>query len=129
MRYQFYIYENWPGGIYASPSFPGSKPGGAIATAWAAMMSMGESGYIAEAKKIKAVAEKLVTELSEISEIELIGKSLYGIVCIKSATKKLSIYAVADVLAEKGWHFDRNQKPESIHLTLSPHHEAFIDEF
>lgn len=129
MKYQFYVYENWPGGIYLSPSFPGSKSGGAIATAWAALMSMGESGYVKQAHKIKETTEKLVLEIEKMPELELIGSQDFGIVCIKSSSKKLSIYAVADVLAEKGWHFDRNQKPESIHLTISPHHESFIDEF
>lgn len=31
----------WSGGLYVSPTIAGSRPGGLIAGAWAAMMSLG----------------------------------------------------------------------------------------
>ena len=34
----------WPGGIYASPTIAGSRPGANIAVTWAAMMSFGRDG-------------------------------------------------------------------------------------
>jgi sphinganine-1-phosphate aldolase len=34
----------WSGGLYISPSMAGSRSGGLIAGAWAAMMSLGENG-------------------------------------------------------------------------------------
>ena len=34
----------WPGGIYASPTLAGSRPGANIAVTWAAMMSFGQDG-------------------------------------------------------------------------------------
>lgn len=36
----------WSGGLYVSPTIAGSRPGGLIAGAWAAMMSLGLEGYI-----------------------------------------------------------------------------------
>ena len=35
---------DWPGGIYASPTLAGSRPGANIAVTWAAMMSFGRDG-------------------------------------------------------------------------------------
>ena len=34
----------WSGGLYVSPTVAGSRPGGLIAGAWAAMMSLGQEG-------------------------------------------------------------------------------------
>ncbi|MBA0823742.1 hypothetical protein Goarm_020451 [Gossypium armourianum] len=34
----------WSGGLYVSPTIAGSRPGGVIAGAWAAMMSLGQQG-------------------------------------------------------------------------------------
>lgn len=34
----------WSGGLYVSPTMAGSRPGGLIAGAWAAMMSLGLEG-------------------------------------------------------------------------------------
>ena len=44
-RYQFFSYADWPGGLYGSPTMAGSRPGGAIAAAWAVMNYLGEEGY------------------------------------------------------------------------------------
>ena len=35
-----------PGGIYATPTMLGSRPGGVVAATWAAMMRYGEAGYV-----------------------------------------------------------------------------------
>ncbi len=36
--YQYFAYAEWPGGLFGSPSMAGSRPGGMIAAAWAAMV-------------------------------------------------------------------------------------------
>ena len=37
LRHQFFVATEFPGGIYASPSALGTRPGGTIAAAWAAL--------------------------------------------------------------------------------------------
>lgn len=39
-----FLVSEWSGGLYVSPTIAGSRPGGLIAGAWAAMMSLGEEG-------------------------------------------------------------------------------------
>jgi sphinganine-1-phosphate aldolase len=46
-QFQFYKVADWPGGLYLSPTFAGSRAGALSATAWAAMVSIGASGYTA----------------------------------------------------------------------------------
>lgn len=61
-HYQYFVAPDWQGGIYASPSIAGSRPGGIIAACWATMMHMGENGYIDATKKIISTARKIRTE-------------------------------------------------------------------
>ncbi len=50
-KYQYFVTVNWPGGLYASPSFAGSRPGGVIAVTWAALVAMGRNGYLERARR------------------------------------------------------------------------------
>lgn len=129
LRHQFYIYENWPGGIYLSPSILGSRPGGAVACAYGSLLSLGEEGFLKQATRVKMTLEILVSEIQKIEDLKLVGDQKFGIVCIKSNSHNLDIYLVGDELQKKGWFFDRNQNPESLHFTISPHHDEFIREF
>ena len=47
-RHQVFVYENWPGGIFASPALLGTRPGGAYSAAWAAVQANGREGYAAQ---------------------------------------------------------------------------------
>jgi glutamate/tyrosine decarboxylase-like PLP-dependent enzyme len=59
--YSLILMDNiaWSGGIYASPSLAGSRPGALIAGCWAALMKMGNRGYEESAKKIVAAAQTI----------------------------------------------------------------------
>lgn len=61
-HHQFFVAPDWQGGIYASPSIAGSRPGGIIAACWATMMHMGENGYIDATRKVISTARKIKTE-------------------------------------------------------------------
>jgi glutamate/tyrosine decarboxylase-like PLP-dependent enzyme len=129
MKYQFFVYENWSGGVYASATMPGTRPGGAIAAAWAAMISLGEAGYLKQAKKIMDTVEQFKTALQSIPEIEIVGKPHATVLAWKSNDLNVTSYAIADFLVSKGWSIDRHQKPESIHMTVNPTHAAVIDQY
>ena len=72
-KYQFFIYTEWPGGIYASPSMAGTRPGGAIAAAWAAMKSLGEDGYLKLAQQIMETTKELISGIKSIPELSILG--------------------------------------------------------
>jgi glutamate/tyrosine decarboxylase-like PLP-dependent enzyme len=40
----YFVVTEWPGGIYASPTMSGSKPGGLIACAWSSLVALGQDG-------------------------------------------------------------------------------------
>ncbi|MFQ5421925.1 MAG: pyridoxal phosphate-dependent decarboxylase family protein, partial [Anaerolineae bacterium] len=51
-RHQLFAATDWPGGIYASPTMGGTRPGGTVAAAWAIMNHLGASGYLAVADEV-----------------------------------------------------------------------------
>jgi len=55
-HYQYYVITDWPGGLYLTPTFAGSRPGALSAACWAAIMAMGEQGYMEAAKRILETA-------------------------------------------------------------------------
>lgn len=61
-QYQYFVAPDWQGGIYASPSIAGSRPGGIIAACWATMMYMGENRYVEATRKIVGTARKIKNE-------------------------------------------------------------------
>ncbi len=51
-KHQYFAQPEWPGGIYASPTLAGSRPGSLIAVTWATLMSYGYDGYVETTKKV-----------------------------------------------------------------------------
>ncbi len=129
LKHQFFISTNWPGGIYASASMPGTRPGGAIAAAWAAMRYMGRAGYLRMAKKTIRATAKLLDGIDSIDELMVLGEPDMSLVAYASKHKDVDIYAVADQLEKKGWHTDRQQHPASIHVTVTSNHAVVIDTY
>lgn len=126
-RAQFYIYTNWPGGVYGSVAITGTKPGGAIAAAWAALMGIGEDGYLELTSKTLQATHKIKKGIEGIKEIYLMTEPDMSILAFTSDT--IDIYEVADELNARGWHFERLQSPPAIHLTVSQIHQNIADTF
>jgi glutamate/tyrosine decarboxylase-like PLP-dependent enzyme len=129
MRHQFFVATDFPGGIYASPSIPGTRPGGPIAAAWAALQSMGADGYEKLARVALDAADRLRAGVDTIPELAVLGQSRATIVCYGARDGSIDVYAVADRLEARGWTVDRQQMPPSIHLTVTANHAAIVDAY
>ena len=55
----YFVNTEWNGGIYASPTVAGSRPGALIATTWASLMSMGKNGFSEAATEIGNMAKTI----------------------------------------------------------------------
>jgi len=126
-RYQFFVTTDWSGGIYASPTMTGTRPGGAIAAAWAVMNYLGEEGYLSLTRAVMETVVKLRDGINALPDLRVLGDPPMSILAIGSDT--LNIYEVADELTLRGWHLDRQQFPPSLHLTVTPAHAAVADQF
>lgn len=128
LKHQFFIEADSPLGIYASPTILGTRPGGPIAAAWATLMSMGQDGYLALAERTLFAKEQLLAGIANIDGLEVLGSTDASIVTW-AATGTLSTYAIADQLAARGWGVDRQQKPPSIHCTVTANHLDAVDDY
>jgi len=129
LRCQFSAATDWCGGIYASPTFAGTRPGSTIAAAWASLQGLGEEGFIQNARKTMDVTKKFYEGINAIPELEVLGKPAMPILAFGSPVKGFSTYAVGDYLEGKNWHIDRLQYPESLHLILNPGHGEIVDQW
>ncbi|OGO36741.1 MAG: sphingosine-1-phosphate lyase, partial [Chloroflexi bacterium RBG_16_57_11] len=126
-RCQFFATVDWAGGIYASPGMSGTRPGGAIAAAWAILNYIGEDGYMRITDSVMKTTLQIRQGIEAIPELKVLSNPEMSVMAI--ASDRLNIYEVADELAERGWHIDRQQFPPSLHLTINYAHTAVADEF
>jgi glutamate/tyrosine decarboxylase-like PLP-dependent enzyme len=126
-RHQFFVSTDWSGGIYASPTMAGTRPGGPIAAAWAVMKHLGEDGYLAMAETVMRTVTRLWEGIAAIDGLKILGDPAMSILAI--ASDRLNVYEVGDELTECGWYLDRQQFPPSLHLTVTQAHAQAADQF
>ena len=130
-HYQYFVATDWPGGLYFSPTFAGSRPGGLSAACWASMLSLGEEGYLEATKRLLETAVKIKEGIKTIPELRILGNPLW---VIAFESPKLDIYKIMDVLTHKGWSLNGLHKPSCIHLAITQRHtqpgvaERFIND-
>jgi len=115
-QYQYSGYVDWPGGVYISTGFNGSKSGGLFAATWAAMVHYGKEGYMKRAKQIFEVNKRMKDVVRNIPELKLIGDSLF-ITAVGS--HQFNIYHVNDYLKTKGWRMNGQQHPNGFHFCIT----------
>lgn len=115
-RYQYFTITDWPGGLYFSPSFAGSRSGALSAACWAAMVSLGEEGYLAATKKILETSAKIRTGIASISGLRLLGHSL---IVHAFTADEFDIYRVMDFMSKRHWGLNGLHKPTCIHFCVT----------
>ncbi len=130
-RYQYFVASDWPGGLYASPSIAGSRPGALIAICWAVMLRMGEKGYLEATKRILETARKIREGIESIPGLKVLGDPLW---IIAFASDEFDIYRVMEKMAERGWSLNGLQNPPAVHIAVTLRHtipgvaERFIED-
>ncbi len=115
-HYQYYTTTEWPGGLYFSPTFAGSRSGALSAACWAAMTSIGADGYIAATQNILETADMIKQGIQKIPELRILGDPLF---VIAFASDALDIYKVLDAMTHRGWSLNGLHKPACVHLCVT----------
>ena len=115
-RYQYFTNPDWPGGIYFSPGLSGSRSGGVVAAAWAAMVSLGEKGYMEIARRIFDTAAEIRRGVESIPELEVIGDPTF---LVAFRARDLDVFHVNDALIERGWRLNSLQLPPALHFCVT----------
>jgi len=129
--YQYFTATDWPGGLYCSPTLAGSRPGALAAVCWAAMVSMGEQGYLEATRRILETAAVIRNGIRGMPELRVLGDPLW---IIAFASDSLDVFKVMDRMAERGWSLNGLQRPPAVHLCVTLRHtqpgvaDRFLDD-
>ena len=118
-RYQYFAASDWPGGLYASPTFAGSRPGALVAAAWAALVATGEAGYLEASRQILETAATIKQGIAAIPGLRVLGQPLF---VLAFASEELDVYRVMDEMSKKGWSLNGMHRPACVHLAVTLRH-------
>ncbi|SES48306.1 Glutamate or tyrosine decarboxylase [Actinokineospora terrae] len=124
LQYQAFLYQDWPGGLYGSLALAGARPAAPIAAAWSVMRYLGTDGYTRLVNRILATATKIRAELTDL-DLTTLGNPVASVIAFTAP----EIMPIGDRLDDLGWHLDRQNHPDALHLMISPEHDRVIDTF
>lgn len=123
---QVFDFEDWPCGRMSTPTFAGTRPGGAIAAAWAVLHYLGLEGYVNLAQRIDTSRQRIAAFCDEN------GLCVYGdpqLSIIAFGDPQGDILAAGEGLYREGWFSSRVRSPDGIQVMLSPEHDKVIDDY
>ena len=119
-QFQFYAVTDWPGGLYLSPTFAGSRPGALSAECWAAMVSIGERGYLDAARRILETGARVRDGVAAIPGLRVLGDPLWVIAF--ATDEGLDVYQVMENMGRRGWSLNGLQRPAAVHIAITLRH-------
>ena len=127
---QIFMYDSWPGGLYASSTSAGTRPGSPIAGAWATMTHLGVEGYMRLGQRVLTATKALMEGVNSIEGLRVTtdpDMSLFEFGKDPETHRNLSIEAVGDEMDDRGWNLDRQHV--GLHIMTSPGHDKIVDAF
>ncbi len=124
--YMIFDTDSWPGGRMVTPTLAGTRPGGAIAAAWAVMNFLGVEGYRAKHKQVTDAREKIEAGVKALG-FRILGKPQLGLIAFTH--DEIDCMAVWGKLFERGWFTSLTTEPKGLHLMLSPFHLQVADTY
>lgn len=134
-RHQYFAHAGWPGYPVVNPTVQGTKSGGLLAQAWAALQHVGEDGYTALAGRVAEASDRLLAGLRALPGIRVLGEPAAGLVAFtvlradgtpadEGAPDLSLLLHLADEMRELGWYLQPQLSfdglPPNLHLTLTP---------
>jgi sphinganine-1-phosphate aldolase len=119
-QFQYYTTVDWPGGLYLSPTFAGSRPGALSAACWAAMVSIGERGYTEAARRILETGAKVRDGIAAIPGVRVLGDPLWVIAF--TTGDGVDVFEVMENMSQRGWSLNGLQRPAAVHIAITLRH-------
>lgn len=134
---QYFLVPDWTGGIYATPTFAGSRSGALISASWAALMYFGREGYVKSTKRIISTAREIAEGMASIPGLRVLGSPQVSVIAF--ASDAFDIYKLSELMSHNSdgspnWSLNALQYPSSIHLCVTDVHtqpgvaQQFLDD-
>jgi sphinganine-1-phosphate aldolase len=114
-------------GLYVTPTLQGSRSGATMAVAWATIVHVGDDGYREHARAIAEGHEKLKREVAAMEGLRLCVDSDLAVVPI-CGEGSIDVYALASLMAKRGWGVFTGQKPPTLSLPVGEQTPATLDQ-
>ena len=125
-KHMIFDTDCWPGGRMVTPTLAGTRPGGAIAAAWAVMNFLGVEGYRTKHRQVTDAREKIEAGVKALG-FRVLGNPQLGLMAFTH--DGLDCMAVWGKLFERGWFTSLTTQPKGLHLMLSPFHLQVADTY
>ncbi len=128
---RFHRFESraWQRGPYAAYTTQGTRPGGAVAAAWAVMHYLGEEGYLDCARRVMDAKRVMTEGIAGIQGLSVLEPSDLSLFVYRATDPALDIGKVAAALDARGWLPGRQQQPDGMHLHLNPVHAEVAEDY
>lgn len=113
---------------YVTPSMTGTRPGGAVAAAWAVLRYLGRDGYRRAARESLRFIRRLQRGIDAIDGVHVMGEPAMTLFAYTSET--LDVFAIAAGMKDRGWLISRDTWPvPSIRFMQSLGHAPLVDDY
>ncbi len=116
----------WPLGRMITPTLAGTRPGGAIAAAWAVIHHLGIDGYREKQRMVTDARARIEAGVTKLG-FRVLGKPQLGIVAF--AHPEIDALRLYAQMHKRGWFTAALVEPRALHLMLSPKHLEVADQY
>ena len=129
-RHQMYACSNWTGYTVINTTVQSTKSAGPVAASWAILNHFGDEGYLAIARTVWAMTEKLVAGIRAIPGLRVLGEPQMNM--LSFASDEVSVFHVADEMKARGWFVQPQlaygSSPANLHLSINPASERWVND-
>ncbi len=125
-KHMIFEVGDWPAGKMTTPTLAGTRPGGAIAAAWAIMNVLGVDGYRDKHGQVTK-AREIIEAGVRARGFTVIGQPKLGLLAF--TRDDVDCMAILGKLYERGWVTSATSQPRGLHLMLSPVHLTVAERY
>lgn len=127
-EFQTLEFDEWPMGAFNALTVAGSRPGGAVASAWTVLNTLGTEGYETLVRKICTHRDVMIERISAIPGLQVAGEPEAGVMGVVGEGGT-DMEAVRGELSVRGWRTGPLLKPQGFNILLNQYHDQIIGEF
>lgn len=123
--HQHFAFDQWPCGEMTTPTASGSRPGGAIAGAWAVQNYLGQAGYTERARQVVS-AQKAIADGARQLGLHPLHDEALPILALETPAGQMG--KIWSGLRKQGWYLGGVQEPQALHMMVQPNHLKVAEE-
>lgn len=128
VQHQWFVYDDWPGGLYGSVTTAGTRPAAPIAGAWATIKHLGADGYLDKTTQVRDATHGFQAGIAAVEGLQVTGDPDMSVFEFGAEPGSgIDIGGVGDIMDDRGWNLDRQQG--GLHVMVSPYHLRMVDQF